>query len=1031
MAVSKRKGIDPITEHHYENLKFGKNKGNKTVFTLQVEHPKLNKGKPTLIPSIWDGKELSEDAAIKKAIDSKIKWTSADDHKELRKYDMLLHDPKKMNMDLDNTGDQKSFAEGGYNMNDEQINSKKGKNYPHLTGSLEGYGSMTKVPIITPFGNFNLNQNKANIAAMLDLIVPFEDGYVFKSGIDAEGSFYSNKFMDNESKDIDGRITKYRLELLKKIAGGEIGLRGEFNPVTNDYEVKAGYTSRFNTGGTTVQNQMSMFEDGGMMDQGGTQDPVSGNAVPVGSLQEEVRDDVDAKLSPGEYVVPADVVRYFGLDFFMQLRDKAKAGLARMEDIGQMGNSESTTDPTDTLFSQNEDTDVPFSKDDLEIYKEDNDEDEKLSAQVGAYVPTKQAPQTNTLDSYLARVGDKPAMYDGGLVDTSLRNRGISFPTGSVKRFVDTTDAKRSDLFITVDVNGNPTTQVPSGYAPADSFPSSSSDDPFKEDMSTLGATELDRPSGPDDNTIQAFNYAPPNEGGDLTQEQWDTYFAGKSAGERAKTAFDMMVKGIPGQGGGFSQLADMFGPVIPPMGIAEGVIQGISGRGMLGKLVDLFRGKEESYRVDPETGEKYADLRIESPVYSKETPTYAPDIPSPTEQRGDMQDYRYIPDAYKPDVDATNIPDIPTIDFDYTSDATDFDYPAGESLGNQDYKTGGFIKRKYAPGGLVDRSLANRRTSLIDKSLSEKGINTASNPKDTSVESEPSAEQSLLDPSTTLYKNTDRTYAQVYAPKLIARSSVTKQLKDPSLTYILGKYADPEDFENILNSYSTNTSKNRYLQTYRGQPGSDELNKELDDLFGQRLSATKPVNLKTNPDYFSTLGGPLPGFTAEEFKQKYGPDITIGDAYKKMLGKEYSVLKEMQSKGGELPNQFEPLAPFLNTVMNKGEESDNVIKTLTQKYINRTIDPNKKIETAQDATDVAKLVYFISSGGNAFPAPGEGEPFSVWSKMPKWNKALTAYKNANLIPQPLLKTANVGAFVTKPSKKKTSVKKRGLASKK
>jgi hypothetical protein len=173
-----------------------------------------------------------------------------------------------------------------------------------------------------------------------------------------------------------------------------------------------------------MQNQMSMFEDGGMMDQGGTQDPVSGNAVPVGSLQEEVRDDVDAKLSPGEYVVPADVVRYFGLDFFMQLRDKAKTGLARMEDIGQMGNSESTTNPTDTLFSQNEDMDVPFSKDDLEIYKEDNDEDETLSAQVGAYVPTKQAPQTNTLDSYLARVGDKPAMYDGGLVDTSLRNNG-------------------------------------------------------------------------------------------------------------------------------------------------------------------------------------------------------------------------------------------------------------------------------------------------------------------------------------------------------------------------------------------------------------------------------------------------------------------------------------------------------------------------------------------------------------------------------------------------------------------------------
>lgn len=44
-------------------------------------------------------------------------------------------------------------------------------------------------------------------------------------------------------------------------------------------------------------------------------DPVSGNEVPPGSLPEEVRDDIDARLSEGEYVVPADVVRFFGVKF--------------------------------------------------------------------------------------------------------------------------------------------------------------------------------------------------------------------------------------------------------------------------------------------------------------------------------------------------------------------------------------------------------------------------------------------------------------------------------------------------------------------------------------------------------------------------------------------------------------------------------------------------------------------------------------------------------------------------------------------
>ena len=106
-----------------------------------------------------------------------------------------------------------------------------------------------------------------------------------------------------------------------------------------------------------MDKQMSMFDDGGLMDEGGTVDPVSGNDVPVGSTQEEVRDDIPAQLSEGEFVLPADVVRYFGLEFIMKMRDEAKAGLARMEAMGQMGNSEEAT----------LDDDVPFSMDDLDM----------------------------------------------------------------------------------------------------------------------------------------------------------------------------------------------------------------------------------------------------------------------------------------------------------------------------------------------------------------------------------------------------------------------------------------------------------------------------------------------------------------------------------------------------------------------------------------------------------------------------------------------------------------------------------------
>ena len=82
---------------------------------------------------------------------------------------------------------------------------------------------------------------------------------------------------------------------------------------------------------------MSLFEYGGIADDGMKKDPVSGNDIPPGSLASEVRDDIPAMLSEGEYVVPADVLRYYGVNFFEGLRNKAKQGLQSMEQNGRIG----------------------------------------------------------------------------------------------------------------------------------------------------------------------------------------------------------------------------------------------------------------------------------------------------------------------------------------------------------------------------------------------------------------------------------------------------------------------------------------------------------------------------------------------------------------------------------------------------------------------------------------------------------------------------------------------------------------------
>jgi len=111
----------------------------------------------------------------------------------------------------------------------------------------------------------------------------------------------------------------------------------------------------------SMAKQMELFADGGLMDEGGMVDEVSGNEVPPGSTREEVRDDIPAQLSEGEFVFPADVVRYFGLEKLMEMRQEAKMGLKRMEAMGQMGNSDEATMPDD----------LPFTIDDLDIEEED------------------------------------------------------------------------------------------------------------------------------------------------------------------------------------------------------------------------------------------------------------------------------------------------------------------------------------------------------------------------------------------------------------------------------------------------------------------------------------------------------------------------------------------------------------------------------------------------------------------------------------------------------------------------------------
>ena len=153
---------------------------------------------------------------------------------------------------------------------------------------------------------------------------------------------------------------------------------------------------KYAMGGNVQAETDEMLADGGIMQQGDTVDPVSGNDVPPGAMQEEVRDDIDAKLSEGEFVLPADVVRFIGLSTLMKMRDKAKEGLQKMQDIGQMGNAEEVPDAEALHGEESEMDDSSFGSEIDSILSEDSGGGEEREYAIGGYVvPERQALYRN------------------------------------------------------------------------------------------------------------------------------------------------------------------------------------------------------------------------------------------------------------------------------------------------------------------------------------------------------------------------------------------------------------------------------------------------------------------------------------------------------------------------------------------------------------------------------------------------------------------------------------------------------------
>lgn len=198
----------------------------------------------------------------------------------------------------------------------------------------------------------------------------------------------------------------------------------------------------------------TLMAKGGLKTTSESVDPVSGNEIPVGSTAEEVRDDIPAKLSESEYVIPADVVKFFGVQFFEKLRAKAKAGLAEMDADGRIGGE-------DTTEEEDDDEELPFSVDELQT--EDDDMDTQMQnagfakggAVTGNPTPADIEANKSTFNA---------AAYPIGF---SVFGNQAAAPVAQTPAATTTkvyVNKQGQTVIIPFDANGNPTIPIPAGY---------------------------------------------------------------------------------------------------------------------------------------------------------------------------------------------------------------------------------------------------------------------------------------------------------------------------------------------------------------------------------------------------------------------------------------------------------------------------------------------------------------------------------------------------------------------------------------
>tara|TARA_Y100000022_G_scaffold46713_1_gene39322 strand:+ start:2830 stop:4029 length:1200 start_codon:yes stop_codon:yes gene_type:complete len=349
--------MDPLVEHHFYNIANGKAVQNDDGSLSTVKGIIVNiDGREMLIPTIWDGQEVSTEVAIKNAKNSGVNWQKGFGDNAVQQLEEIEQEIKTFK---DEDGRLLMSDEWTPEEAQEKLDEYENFKNPDETMSFR---DMAKTGLA-----FGLST--AQRAGLIDSPFPYLN--YFRENFSTGGFITKDDGMKGRSEE-DKEIADNKEQV--DIAEADRNADGYVSPAEREVQLALQKNELVD------EDEMNLYhggmpcgcddcqEEAGMM----SYDEVSGNPIPLGSTAENVRDDIDANLSSGEYVLPAHVVKYHGLKHIMEMQSEAEMGLMAMH--------------MDGLIQYVEDEGEPHSEDleDTEVQASDDPEQEEAEAEAEA-----------------------------------------------------------------------------------------------------------------------------------------------------------------------------------------------------------------------------------------------------------------------------------------------------------------------------------------------------------------------------------------------------------------------------------------------------------------------------------------------------------------------------------------------------------------------------------------------------------------------------------------------------------------------